>query len=339
MTQETFPCLENIISLNIQEICLDRKLGRFNFENCVQPLEKVRDWAEKFRILNANPGSEEYWSGSTITEFFTKIYQYSQEIKAFDPVAQHYVSNTEYYRDQISTKLITLYKNSRQQIAQAILFAEMISKLRSADEKLAKIDVAKDVSKIRKSLSDYFDGLKEELSEEYKNIKDEIGSLKSAQATDNLSQHFSKHSQSYNEPIEAGLKKVSHLRGANYLFPAIAFVAIIILVCVKGSIDKSFIPVAALYSIGMSLVFYHLKSETRDLNILKNAKESYEHRAKVAETFVAFLASETKDEITKSEMAKQAAIAMFQRVPNGYLTKDQIEPINHPLAEILIKRK
>jgi hypothetical protein len=68
---------------------------------------------------------------------------------------------------------------------------------------------------------------------------------------------------------------------------------------------------------------------------MRNAKEL----AKVAETFVAFLASETKDEITKSEMAKQAAIAMFQRVPNGYLTKDQIEPINHPLAEILIKRK
>jgi hypothetical protein len=68
---------------------------------------------------------------------------------------------------------------------------------------------------------------------------------------------------------------------------------------------------------------------------MRNAKEL----AKVAETFVAFLTSETKDEITKSEMAKQAAIAMFQRVPNGYLTKNQIEPINHPLAEILIKRK
>jgi hypothetical protein len=38
-------------------------------------------------------------------------------------------------------------------------------------------------------------------------------------------------------------------------------------------------------------------------------------------------------------MAKQAAIAMFQRVPSGYLTKDQIEPISHPLTEILLKQK
>ena len=89
----------------------------------------------------------------------------------------------------------------------------------------------------------------------------------------------------------------------------------------------------------MSLVFYHLKLATRDLNIAKNAKESYEHRAKVAETFIAFLASESKDEIAKSKMSKQAAIAMFQRVPSGYLTKDQIEPISHPLAEILLKRR
>jgi hypothetical protein len=91
------------------------------------------------------------------------------------------------------------------------------------------------------------------------------------------------------------------------------------------------------------LVFHHLKSATRDLNIIKNSKESYEHRAKVAETFIAFLASESKseskDETTKSEMAKQAAIAMFQRVPSGYLTKDQIEPISHPLTEILLKQK
>jgi hypothetical protein len=337
MTQETFPNLENIISLNIQEICLDRKLGVLNFQDCVDPLKKIRDWAEKFKNLNVDPSLDEHWNGPVITKFFTEIFQFCQEIKIFDPTETGY--NAKYRRDEISQKLRTAYNNSRQQIAQAMLFAEMISKLRIADEKLVKIDAAKDVSKIKKSLLDYSDGLNMELSEEYKNIKDEISSLKSAQATDNLSQHFSKHSKSYDAPIKTGLKKVLILRSVNYCLPVIAFASIASLICVKGGIDKSFIPIAALFSIGMSLVFYHLKQVTRDLNILRNAKESYEHRAKVAETFVAFLTSETKDEITKSEMAKQAAIAMFQRVPNGYLTKDQIEPINHPLAEILIKRK
>ena len=114
----------------------------------------------------------------------------------------------------------------------------------------------------------------------------------------------------------------------------------------KESLEKqTLIELAIFFSVTMSLLFSHLKSATRDLNILKNSKESYEHRAKVAETFIVFLASESnkpkedKDETTKSEMAKQAAIAMFQRVPSGYLTKDQIEPISHPLTEILLKQK
>ena len=110
----------------------------------------------------------------------------------------------------------------------------------------------------------------------------------------------------------------------------------------KEPLEKqTLIELAIFFSVTMSLLFSHLKSATRDLNILKNSKESYEHRAKVAETFIALLASESKedkDDITKSEMAKQAAIAMFQRIPSGYLTKDQIEPISHPLMEILLKQ-
>ncbi len=111
----------------------------------------------------------------------------------------------------------------------------------------------------------------------------------------------------------------------------------------NSALQKMFLPQKILTEHSSTLKnvfgFLPLKSTIRDLNILKNAKESHEHRAKVAETFITFLTSEGKDEIAKAEMAKQAAIAMFQRVPSGYLTKDQIEPISHPLAEILLKRK
>ena len=170
-------------------------------------------------------------------------------------------------------------------------------------------------------------------------IGTEIFNLKSARATENLSTHFAKHSESYDEQIKNGLRTVFILRIVNYVLPLLGFIGLLAFVCKMGKIDQSLIPIFILFSVAMSLVFHHLKSATRDLNILKNSKESYEHRAKVGETFVALLASESKDETTKSEMAKQAAIAMFQRVPSGYLTKDQIEPISHPLTEILLKQK
>jgi hypothetical protein len=245
-------------------------------------------------------------------------------------------------KNQISEEIKRSYEKFRPEMEKVLISAKIAHQSKILDEKLSKIDAVKDVSEIKKSLSGHQSELKKDLSSEHEKIRLEILSLKEAQATKSFSEYFSKHSESYDVPIKSAVAEAKLLRIVNYLLPFFALVALAIVYLInkhnKDFDPKSLIPFFVLFSVPMSLVFYHLKSATRDLNIAKNAKESYEHRAKVAETFIAFLASESEDKIAKSEMAKQAAIAMFQRVPSGYLTRDQIEPISHPLAEILLKR-
>jgi small-conductance mechanosensitive channel len=143
-------------------------------------------------------------------------------------------------------------------------------------------------------------------------IGTEIFNLKSARATENLSTHFAKHSESYDEQIKNGLRTVFILRIVNYVLPLLGFIGLVFFHLNKGIIDQSFIPIFILFSVAMSLVFHHLKSAMRDLNILKNSKESYEHRAKVGETFVALLASESKDETTNLKWQNKPQLQCFK---------------------------
>jgi hypothetical protein len=351
MAQETYTLLENIINLDVEKLCLDPRLSSFKFENCIENFNKAQLQAKKFKEFEVD--SSELFLVENVARFFKEIFEITKEIKNFDPTSQF--QNPEYHKEQISTKLQNNFKSYRTTIAQALSFAELTYKLKKADEILAKFGNAKDTTEIKSNLSKYSSELKSELVGEHDKIKNEISNLKAAQASKNLSTHFSEYAKKIGEEIEGekkdsgwskfqsiifpiGIKgKIRVLRIFNYAIPII-FVAGVILF--REILEKqTLIELAIFFSVTMSLLFSHLKSATRDLNIQKNSKESYEHRAKVAETFIAFLASEEKDETTKSEMAKQAAIAMFQRVPSGYLTKDQIEPISHPLTEILLKQK
>lgn len=336
--------LDKIAAWNVEELLLDRRFGDFNFQDCVEIFQRAKTWAIDLRKYGPNSDSGNFFSPETVSKFFREINEGAENIKIFQPTSQ---ANPGQGRKQISEEIKRSYDSFCPEMERVMIFEKVAHQSKILDEELSKIDAAKDVSEIKKSLSGHQSELKKDLSSEHEKIRLEILSLKEAQATKGFSEYFSKHSESYNAPIKSAVAEAKLLRVINYLLPFFTLVVLLIFFLVKNGFDlkvkndfdlKSLIPFFVLFSVLMSLVFYHLKSATRDLNIAKNAKESYEHRAKVAETFIAFLASESKDKIAKSEMAKQAAIAMFQRVPSGYLTKDQIEPINHPLAEILLKR-
>lgn len=329
--------VDKIAAWNVEELLLDRRFGDFNFQDCVEIFQIAKTWAIDLRKYGPNSDSGNFFSPETVSKFFREINEGAENIKIFQPTSQ---VNPGQGRNQISEEIKRSYDSFCPEMERVMIFGKVAHQSKILDEKLSKIDAAKDVSEIKKSLSGHQSELKKDLSSEHEKIRLEILSLKEAQATKSFSEYFSKHSESYNAPIKSAVAEAKLLRVINYLLPFFTLVVLLIFFLVKNDFDlKSLIPFFVLFSVLMSLVFYHLKSATRDLNIAKNAKESYEHRAKVAETFIAFLASESKDKIAKSEMAKQAAIAMFQRVPSGYLTKDQIEPISHPLAEILLKRR
>lgn len=328
--------MDEIIKLDVEGVLLDRKFGDHNFKDCIGIFRKAQEWAIYLKNCDHfDVSSEKYFDSSIIIRFFESVFREIEQIRSFDPI------NHRYDRDQIINRIRNSFGISRE-IEKALSFLRLVDKEKILDEKLAKVGAAKDISASKKALTDHAAELKVGLVSEREKILSEILSLKEAQAAKSFSEYFSNHSASYDKPIRKMVRRVRRLRVANYTLPLVAlgFIACKQSDCFKSEVNfLNYLPILVLFSVFMSLVFYHLKSTTRDLNILKNAKESHEHRAKVAETFIAFLASQEKDEIAKAEMAKQAAIAMFQRVPSGYLTKDQIEPISHPLAEILLKRK
>ena len=85
----------------------------------------------------------------------------------------------------------------------------------------------------------------------------------------------------------------------------------------------------------VSILSYHLKHVLRELNILKHMHSSYLHRAIVAKTFQSLVASDHFKGEKSEIVVKEAALAMFKKEAQGYLSKDQMEPSNTPLQEIV----
>jgi len=85
----------------------------------------------------------------------------------------------------------------------------------------------------------------------------------------------------------------------------------------------------------ISILSYHLKHYLRELNILKHMRSSYRHRAIVAKTFQSLVASDHFKGEKSEIVVKEAALAMFKKEAQGYLSKDQMEPSSTPLQEIV----
>ncbi len=325
MNQELHPYLEQIINFDGEKL-----FGDEEFYQELKIFREVKKWAVEFKELNSAFNLTDYFSESDVRIIGN----------AFRTFYYYFTGNRT---RESKEELLVFYEKNKDEITIKKRSLLLFRKLENLDPEAYKTKLKQEA----KTLAD--------------ELKTEVNSLRAARASENLSTHFSDYAKKIGEEIEGkkkdswriklqsiifpiGIKgKIRVLRIFNYAIPVI-FVAGVI--SFKESLEKqTLIELAIFFSVTMSLLFSHLKSATRDLNILKNSKESYEHRAKVAETFIAFLASEStkskedKDETTKSEMAKQAAIAIFQRVPSGYLTKDQIEPISHPLMEILLKER
>ena len=331
MNQEIYRQLEQSLE-HIINFDGERLFGDKEFYQEWEIFKEVKKWAVEFKELNLGFDSTDYFSES----------DFRMIVGAFSNFHQYFIRSSD-KEEQYKKQLLSFYKENKDEITIKKRSLLLFRKLENLDPEAYKTKLKQEA----KTLAD--------------ELKTEVNSLRAAKDSENLSTHFSDYAKKIGEEIEGkkkdsgwskfqsiifpiGIKgKIRVLRIFNYAIPII-FVAGVI--SFKESLEKqTLIELAIFFSVTMSLLFSHLKSATRDLNILKNSKESYEHRAKVAETFIVFLASESnkpkedKDETTKSEMAKQAAIAMFQRVPSGYLTKDQIEPISHPLTEILLKQK
>ncbi len=131
--------------------------------------------------------------------------------------------------------------------------------------------------------------------------------------------------------------KVALLRLGIYLAPVVSAAIALYTLFMANYKEFSFqhYEFAASMILLVSILSYHLKHVLRELNILKHMHSSYLHRAIVAKTFQSLVASDHFKGEKSEIVVKEAALAMFKKEAQGYLSKDQMEPSNTPLQEIV----
>ena len=204
--------LDNIAAWNVEELLLDRRFGDFNFQDCVEIFQRAKTWAIDLKKYGASD-SGDFFSPGTVAEFFRAINEGAKNITKFQPTSQaNQGHDSEWLRKQISEEIKRSYDSFCPEMKRVMISEKVAHQSKILDEKLSKIDAAKDVSEIKKSLSGHQSELKKDLSSEHEKIRLEILSLKEAQATKGFSEYFSKHSESYNAPIKSAVAEAKLLR-------------------------------------------------------------------------------------------------------------------------------
>ncbi len=191
-----------------------------------------------------------------------------------------------------------------------------IQKDKDIEQKKAELKQQKSELKVSKDWHEYFEDRVEE-------IKDEIDPFQKTKLKkcNNL----------------LGIKgKIFWLRFLIYLFPLVsAYVGYGIINDDKHEIGPIHYELAVSMLLIISILSYHLKHSLRELNILKQMRSSYLHRAIVAKTFQSLVATDHFKDEKGDIVVKEAALAMFKRESQGYLSKDQLEPSNTPIQDVV----
>lgn len=122
------------------------------------------------------------------------------------------------------------------------------------------------------------------------------------------------------------------------------FIYTIVILCIlfavkflKSGAQFSFfyIELFVLVIVLVSFLSYHLKQLLRELNNLKHMKNSYLHRTIVANTLKDMVVSGYFSDKSQQIATQEASMAMFKRDAVGYLSKDQMEPSNTPVQDVV----
>lgn len=219
---------------------------------------------------------------------------------------------------------------------------------------LSKIDF----NKFRSFLVDFHD--KSVLRKEIKNAQEETKKaqeialeLEKQKTELNATGEWEKHFEFRAEQIRTEIrklrirKKIRLVRTVLYLIPVIAVFLLsdyksewlLEGVNEKGKKELLLSPILVPFSAATlfltSIVSYHLKHALRELNILKQMRASYLHRVITAKTFKELVASGHFKDAAGEVVVKEAAVAMFKKDSVGYLSKDQLEPSNTPVQEVV----
>lgn len=334
--------IQKLIDTDTEKLCVDEvRLGRNDFKNLLESFQIAKKWAQEFKnndIYQTLDGDER----ALVHEFFDKFSKFIDAINNFHP-ANLDDHNKQNQRANIEQSVKTYYTKTRERMRPIISHIQGLPKA----GQLAYPEYSQLLLRLT------------EVEKENKDMKNIIEDINRKESSNKFHEHFEGRFNDLSKMTgwRSFLSiKIFLLRVVAYLIPVFSLICGVVRMMEKNKVVEtvksvsatninevkkvsnvvvfnwSEVPIYLAVLVIFLLVLQHLRNATREMSILKNLRESYGHRSKVAETLPGFLGLSDND--VKLEMAKEAAIAMFQRIPSGYLTKDQIEQSHLPIQEI-----
>jgi hypothetical protein len=314
---------------------IDDLLGTYFFRSETDP-KITKNIKTLFKFLGLRGNSGLFYFKSNYFRFFEDL-SASGEERTREIVQKHFLKGKKEEMEELHQALIEIFEKiedlrSKENFEKKTQYLEdekaKFTKEKAKAEAEAKV-AAKETEKSSDKLAKFFE-------EEVERIAGKNGLPRSC-ASRNDEEKEEKPSE-----IEKLEEKVFWLRILVYAIPALTIALILFSrhceTCFSEAWQSSYSDwhFWAALSLFFIISSYHLTQSIRELNVLKNMAASYRHRQIVAKTFASFVdnIAKTHPEM-KDIVTKEAALAMFKRDSSGYLSKNQMEPSNTPVQEVV----
>lgn len=322
--------LDELKSLNIENLCTRQELWALNFSSSIDILEKARDMiVDIMESINFNDLSTQ--EKGYVENWKRSLESHLTQIRDFNLTVGDNPTNT---RDNIESNIRSFYNE----------FVERVRWIHTyiINQSLIDATKSKDFLKSIKEIQ----WLKHEFLEEKKWLQDIVKQLQ--QEREKVQASKGQISASYlSQEFEAQYENYKNEANDRYTYAKIMYFLLLFVIVVnlvvyfrmiyKGQDITNLFNYE--YGIGLialvSILFYGLTFCSNNYKVAKNLESINRHRRNVAETFGRFLETSPDDVETKNKLLQEAAVAMFQYIWSWYLVKDT--GISTPTLEMVNK--
>lgn len=304
--------IKTIKETNIKNLALDAKFGEANFESSLKYLDPLQ---QTFIELFDNDYKSFFIDNESnnIENIATQFVEYIKQIKGFDPKNSDFSSSRSAFENNIKG----FYQGNISTLRQyATSLWHNVQKSTPDQKRLQSLlsELQKDKSKSA------------EIIEEYKNQLEllKAGNIAKAQAgVMKLGSYFNSQANKHENEI---IKWLKYRR-----YTLIVFFIVLVSIFVWIFLGNQTIPVqcrkdtfcvvqlSLVKIVFLSLLTYMLSFFSKNYEVNASLNVVNQHKANVAKTIDELLAVQQPDDV-RSEIIKQGVGAIFQHVPDGYLS-------------------
>jgi len=334
MTQEDFT-IESISSSDLKKLALNKDLGRLDFSNILNQLDKLQKIFNEFDELGfENLLTQE--EINTINSHKNSFVTLLNRLKNFD-IGQ---PNSQTEHDQIEQEIINLNNNVQKSLRAQLIYLRQEAATESQDSEELKrlqkeaLQTKQEYAKLSNQLKTQLD----ELSEKQKDIAEKRGEV----AAETFGKHFESSADIYQKNAEDRWYKLGRaffivLLGIvtiNFLFYLLIFIGNKIGWWGMKPTDFFTLEYGLVKLAILILLSYVIGFSSRQYSINSHLSASNKHRKNIAETMKDFYESDL-DASAKSNIINQGTGAMFENLPIGHISKSESKDNDGPIHQII----